>query len=122
MWLISAGVVLPLYDLAPARLLFALIVGFIATEAFLLLLGCIALSRRPGGSMYGWVLAMPFYWPLGAVAAIKALWELFVRPSWWDKTAHGINDASCQSEIDRLTTLPSTVNRAEAGVVTGTGG
>jgi len=33
---------------------------------------------------------MPFYWPLGAIAAYKALWELMVRPFYWDKTEHGV--------------------------------
>lgn len=122
MWLMTLGVTLPVYDMVPRPLLWALIGGFVATEAFLVALGILALRRRPGGGPARWTAMMPLYWPLGAFAAVKALWELFARPSWWDKTAHGINDAACQPEIDRLTGLPSTVNRASPGSETRTGG
>ena len=36
--------------------------------------------------------ALPFYWPLGAVAAWRALGEIFTRPSYWHKTQHGLSD------------------------------
>jgi hypothetical protein len=32
---------------------------------------------------------MHLYFPLGAFAAYKALYELAGRPFYWDKTAHG---------------------------------
>jgi hypothetical protein len=34
---------------------------------------------------------MHFYGPLAAVAAYKALYELIVKPFFWDKTAHGLS-------------------------------
>jgi len=36
-------------------------------------------------------LTMPLYWPLSTVAALIALWELFVQPHRWTKTAHGVS-------------------------------
>ncbi|MFS4439191.1 glycosyltransferase family 2 protein [Paracoccaceae bacterium GXU_MW_L88] len=36
-----------------------------------------------------WVFSLPFYWPLGALAGYKALFELFTKPFYWDKTEHG---------------------------------
>jgi len=36
-----------------------------------------------------WVPTMALYFPLGAVAAYKALGELLLRPYFWDKTEHG---------------------------------
>jgi glycosyltransferase XagB len=35
-------------------------------------------------------LSYPAYWLLMAVAAIKAVWQLWLRPSFWEKTAHGL--------------------------------
>lgn len=36
-------------------------------------------------------LTMPFYWPLATLAALRALFELAVRPHHWAKTAHGVS-------------------------------
>ena len=45
----------------------------------------------------GLVLAavlVPIYWIMMSVAAVKAMWQLVVTPSFWEKTTHGIgNDA-----------------------------
>jgi len=38
-------------------------------------------------------LTMPLYWPLGSIAAWRALIEFFVRPHHWSKTTHGISPA-----------------------------
>jgi cellulose synthase/poly-beta-1,6-N-acetylglucosamine synthase-like glycosyltransferase len=38
-------------------------------------------------------LAYPAYWLLMATAAIKAVWQLWLRPSFWEKTAHGLTGA-----------------------------
>jgi len=46
--------------------------------------------RRGATDLLWWVPTLPFYWTLGAVAAWKAVLELFVAPFWWDKTEHGL--------------------------------
>ncbi|HRP07717.1 MAG TPA: ATP-binding cassette domain-containing protein, partial [Gemmatimonadales bacterium] len=35
-------------------------------------------------------LLNPFYWLLHSMAAFKALGQLFTRPYYWEKTAHGL--------------------------------
>lgn len=40
-----------------------------------------------------WAPTMIFYFPLGAIAAYKALYELIKRPFFWDKTTHGHTEA-----------------------------
>jgi glycosyltransferase XagB len=45
----------------------------------------------------GLVLAaviVPVYWVMMSVAAVKAMWQLVVTPSFWEKTAHGLDSAS----------------------------
>ena len=34
---------------------------------------------------------MHFYAPLGEIAAYKALYELVLKPCYWDKTTHGLS-------------------------------
>jgi hypothetical protein len=36
-------------------------------------------------------LLAPFYWWLSSAAACKALWQLVTRPSYWEKTDHGVS-------------------------------
>lgn len=114
LWLLSFGIEPAAYTVVPWPFLIALICGFLLTEIFLACLGAIAGTRRPNGGLGFWVLTMPLYWPLGAFAAAKALWELFACPAYWDKTRHGINDHAYQGEIDRLTSLSPTRNIAAA--------
>ena len=46
-------------------------------------------AARPG--LLPWVAVLPFYWPLGAIAAWRAIAEIFTRPTFWHKTEHGIS-------------------------------
>jgi cellulose synthase/poly-beta-1,6-N-acetylglucosamine synthase-like glycosyltransferase len=36
-------------------------------------------------------LLVPLYWVMMSIAALKALWQLVVTPSFWEKTAHGLS-------------------------------
>ncbi len=38
-------------------------------------------------------LLFPLYWFLMAVAATKAVYQLIVKPSYWEKTQHGLTEA-----------------------------
>ncbi len=39
-------------------------------------------------------LTMPLYWPLQSIAAVRAAFELLLRPHFWSKTAHGVSRRS----------------------------
>jgi glycosyltransferase XagB len=41
-----------------------------------------------------WSLLNPVYWLMHSIASYKALWQLIVRPHYWEKTTHGISTAS----------------------------
>lgn len=47
------------------------------------------------GKPYLWPAALlaPLYWLLQSMAAIKAIYQLFFRPHYWEKTVHGLTDA-----------------------------
>jgi cellulose synthase/poly-beta-1,6-N-acetylglucosamine synthase-like glycosyltransferase len=106
MWLYSLGFQPSLYEQLPDKMLYTLIFSFILTECLLLVIGAVAVRRQGTKSLYWYLPTMLLYWPLGCFAAYKALWELFVHPSFWDKTTHGINDFNYQAEIERLTASP----------------
>lgn len=55
---------------------------------FIYLLGCM---KREQFSLVKWMLLIPVYWFLASVAACMALYELFTRPHYWQKTMHGLH-------------------------------
>ncbi len=46
--------------------------------------------ERKWWDMWPSVLLFPFYWLLHSVASFRALWQLFKRPHYWEKTTHGV--------------------------------
>jgi glycosyltransferase XagB len=57
-----------------------------------------ARHTRPEGLVLAAML-VPVYWVMMSIAAVKAMWQLVVTPSFWEKTAHGL-DADTDSEAD----------------------
>ncbi|WP_157054134.1 glycosyltransferase family 2 protein [Ruegeria sp. 6PALISEP08] len=88
-WLLTLGLANPLAPLLPPQLTTALVLLFLATEALNFCVGCLAVSGRERRFLLPWVPTMALYYPLGVVAAYKALWELAANPFFWDKTQHG---------------------------------
>jgi len=58
-------------------------------QIIMLAVAAAALLRRDKRSLIPWIFTLPIYWPLGAVAGFKALYEVFFAPYYWDKTKHG---------------------------------
>ncbi|OQX11412.1 MAG: glycosyl transferase [Desulfobulbaceae bacterium A2] len=55
-------------------------------------LNMMAVFRRGLFSLLPFAMLNPLYWLLGhSVSAYKALWQLFSKPFYWEKTAHGIS-------------------------------
>jgi len=51
----------------------------------------------------GLVLAamlIPIYWVMMSVAAVKAMWQLFFTPSFWEKTTHGLHAHDVDPDTD----------------------
>ena len=55
---------------------------------YLYLLGCM---KRRQYRLVLWTLLIPFYWALISVAGFMALFELIVKPHYWQKTVHGLH-------------------------------
>lgn len=76
--------VFPLWILTLSTL--NLIVG----NAMGIYLNMLAVFRRRLFHLTFYSLMNPFYWILHSIAAYKALWQLFTKPFFWEKTVHGL--------------------------------
>ena len=87
----GAGLGLPIWQGVPGWLVWGFAASMLLGQAVMLVAAVVAArdAGRPG--LLPWVVALPFYWPLGAVAAWRAMGEVFTRPSFWHKTEHGIS-------------------------------
>ena len=56
-------------------------------------LNMLAVFKRKYYDLIFWALLNPLYWILHSVAAYKALYQLFTRPFFWEKTEHGISSS-----------------------------
>lgn len=88
-WLVLIGFSHPLQSMVPLPIVQAVSGLFILTEVLALCIGMVAVSKPDRRFLMVWVPTMIFYFPLGAIAAYKALYELITRPYYWDKTQHG---------------------------------
>ncbi|MEM7090628.1 MAG: glycosyltransferase family 2 protein [Pseudomonadota bacterium] len=88
-WLSTLGLDNPLLAVIDRQHLTFLVILFLAAEGLNLVIGLIAVWARERRFLVPWVPTMILYFPLGVVAAYKALWELAVKPFFWDKTQHG---------------------------------
>jgi cellulose synthase/poly-beta-1,6-N-acetylglucosamine synthase-like glycosyltransferase len=94
LWIISLGFDHPARAIMPTGLFLPLIAVFVLAEATTILTGLVGMARRGAGAGGGrislwWVPTLHCYYPLAALASYKALYEVLVRPFYWDKTSHG---------------------------------
>ena len=88
-WLPVLGAMHPVTTTMGNDVLLPLAALFVTSELISVVVGMLAVSDRTHRHLLPWVLTMPFYFPLAAVAAYKALYELIAAPFYWDKTRHG---------------------------------
>ena len=66
--------------------LFNLLIG----NALGIYLSMLAVFKRGHYGLILFALLNPIYWILHSIAAYKALWQLFTKPFYWEKTTHGL--------------------------------
>lgn len=88
-WLVLAGLSHPMHGMVTAPTLQIIAGLFLLTELLALCIGMVAVSKPDRRFLMIWVPTLVLYFPLGAVAAYKALYELVFKPYYWDKTQHG---------------------------------
>jgi hypothetical protein len=82
----------PIYDkFFPIIVLYMSIFCFIVGNFFYCYTYMVSCARREQYDLVPWMLLLPVYWLLNSVAAYMALYELIVRPHYWQKTQHGLH-------------------------------
>ncbi|MCF3593448.1 glycosyltransferase [Rhodobacteraceae bacterium LMO-12] len=88
-WLVLLGLPHPLDPLMPRSFLLGFGLFFLLVEVITILVNATAVSGPKHRHLLAWVPTLHFYYPIGAIAAYKALFELVFQPFFWDKTQHG---------------------------------
>lgn len=97
-WLLTLGYGHPVAGLMPGWALFTLALIFAAAEAANIVVGLLGAKLAGKRYLWPWVPTLMIYYPLGALAAYKAFYELLTQPFYWDKTAHGHSDNEAESD------------------------
>lgn len=90
-WLVLLGLPHPLDPYLPRAAMVGLGSLFLIIEVINVAIHASAVRRAKHRHLIAWAPTMHFYLPLGAVAAYKALYELVLKPFFWDKTRHGLS-------------------------------
>src|SRR5690606_22762211 len=93
-WILPLGIWHPLAAAMTRGELLSMVMLFLLSEAMNLTLGIVALKRSGHRISPFWIPTLQLYFPLAALAAYKGLWEMIARPYYWDKTNHGLFDAT----------------------------
>jgi cellulose synthase/poly-beta-1,6-N-acetylglucosamine synthase-like glycosyltransferase len=89
-WLPALGFAHPLSPILPTWAFWALAGLFFLSEAVGWLVAYVALKKAEKRWLFKWAFSLTLYFPLGALAAYKGIFELLTKPFYWDKTAHGV--------------------------------
>ncbi|PYF09546.1 cellulose synthase/poly-beta-1,6-N-acetylglucosamine synthase-like glycosyltransferase [Rhodobacter viridis] len=92
-WLILFGVWHPIEAILSRGMETWLLFTFVLTELINITVGAWAVRGKDHRHLIPWVPTLNFYFPLGALAGWKAIYEVISRPFYWDKTVHGVFDA-----------------------------
>ena len=77
--------------LFPSATYYVLLTLFLVATPFSLFVGLL-LAHASGKPHLWWAaLLAPLYWVLQSLAAVKAFYQLVFRPSFWEKTVHGLS-------------------------------
>lgn len=80
-----------LENLIPGWVLYISLFNLSISNALGIYLNMIAVFRRRYYKLLLYALLNPLYWQLHSIAAYMALWQLFFKPFYWEKTVHGIS-------------------------------
>jgi cellulose synthase/poly-beta-1,6-N-acetylglucosamine synthase-like glycosyltransferase len=75
----------------PGWVLWVSVACLILGNAMMIYVSMMGVFKRRRYRLVLWALANPCYWLLHSLAAYKALWQLVVRPHYWEKTEHGLS-------------------------------
>ncbi|MGH1356907.1 MAG: glycosyltransferase [Thalassovita sp.] len=110
LWLIVLGLPHPLPLVVSEDWILTMAALFFGAELCTMMAGFVAVSGAAHRHLLPWVPTMHFYFPLGVLAAYKALYELVFAPFYWDKTQHG-HSLKTPTDPAEIQTEASSFNR-----------
>jgi glycosyltransferase XagB len=103
LWVLFAvSLVLPRHFLAtlyPGWALWIGVFNLLVGNALMIYVCMMGAFLRQRYGLVLWALLNPVYWLLHSVASYKALWQLIVKPHYWEKTTHGISALSTAADL-----------------------
>jgi len=108
-WALSLGLSHPMQGLVTPMALMLLNAVFVLSELLNIAVGVWACRGDKHRHLVAWVPTLHFYFPLGALASYKALWEAVRQPFYWDKTCHGVLDGDAGVSAHADAPLPMLV-------------
>lgn len=85
-------------ELFPAPIFYLALLAWAFGNFLFLYLTVISCRLIRNGELLFAALVVPLYWIMMAMAAVKAAWQLVVRPTHWEKTFHGLGSPRRASE------------------------
>jgi len=80
-----------LQNIFPSWLVYLGLFNLLVGNAIGIYLNLVAVFRRGYYDLAFYALLNPIYWQLHSIAAYMALWQLFTKPFYWEKTIHGLS-------------------------------
>ncbi len=77
-------------ELFPPAVFYPSLVCLIAGNALTVYMNLVGVREGRDPLLLLAVVTYPVYWLLMSIAAVKGTWQLLFRPSYWEKTAHGL--------------------------------
>lgn len=90
-------------ELFRGPLLYAATANFLIGNFLGIYLNLIGIFRRELHHLALFALLNPFYWVMHSIAAYIALWQLFTKPFYWEKTDHALTSVQHSALLDTPT-------------------
>ena len=111
-WVIPFGIWHPVAAYLSHGWMIAMGSSFVLVETVNLCIALWAVRAPEHRHLMPWTFTLNMYFPLGAVAGWKAIYEAIVAPYYWHKTAHGVFDAQIAVTAAHQTPLPIDPSRS----------
>jgi cellulose synthase/poly-beta-1,6-N-acetylglucosamine synthase-like glycosyltransferase len=97
--------------LYPAPIFYMSILCFVFGNFLYIYSYLIACVRRQHYQLMPWVLLVPLYWGFMSIAASMALFQLIVKPFYWEKTQHGLHLRHQPGLVEGMAQLGAAIER-----------
>jgi len=87
--------------LYPAPIFYIAVISLVFGNFMYLYNYMIGCAKREQWSLIKYVFLVPFYWLLSSIGAVIAIYQLIVKPHYWEKTHHGFHLDKTKSTLKK---------------------